>query len=255
MERLIYHGYEYRILRANDDTLLKLSTIPEESWQRFVEKDLPNANTPLSFRNVNANDTEMFGKCQNPFVKYRTVITLPFLPKYKTLSDTIFPSTYTTKDILRICRNNLQILKQIHEKDVCHCDIIPSNIMINKTDEIEFIDFDACIIDDYISEENIIGRIGEDKKQIFAEAVMEDKEALFSLYLNYLANGTFSDNPTIDYKKLCFNQATKRIFQNTLAKDSIPRDYYYDDLIEHLASTGYESPIVYSKNITSKYGF
>lgn len=255
MEKLRYHVNEYRILKPNEDTLLKLSTLPSEAWQNFIEKGLSNANTPIACREAEPNDFGIFGGYKSPLIQYRSVITLPFLSGYKTLRDTTFSSTYTTKDILKLCRTNLEILRKIHEKGVCHGDITSSNIMINKEDDLEFIDFDSCIIDDYISDENTTIRKEKSKKEIFDQAIREDKEALLFLYITYLAKGNFIPTFRISYKDLNFTPTTKRLFQEIFGNKDLPRDYYYDGFIEHLISTNYEAPKVYSKNILSKYGF
>ena len=255
MEKLKYHGNEYRILKPNEDTLLKLSTLPPEAWQKFIEKGLNNANTPIAYRQATPDDFRIFGGYKNPLIQYNSVITLPYLSKYKTLLDTTFPSTYTTKDILTICKTNLEILKQIHQKGICHGDIIASNIMIDENNNIEFIDFDSCIIDDYISDENTTVKTRKSTKEIFHQATIEDKEAVLFLYLEYLATGNFTPTLSISYKSLDFTPTAKRLLQGVFGNKNTPIDYYYDDFIEYLISTNYESPKVYSKNILSKYGF
>lgn len=255
MKKLRYHGNEYRILQPNEETLLKLSTLPPEVWQNFIEKDLPNANTPIACRKTEPSDFDIFGGYKSPLMQYRSVITLPFLSGYQSLLDNTFPVASTTKDILKIFRNNLEILRQIHEKGVCHGDITSSNIMINKENNLEFIDFDSCIIDDYISDENTTIRKEKSKKEIFDQAIREDKEALLFLYITYLAKGNFIPTFHVSYKDLNFTPTAKRLFQEIFKNKDLPRDCYYDDFIEHLISTNYESPKVYSKNILSKYGF
>lgn len=253
MKKLRYHGLEYRILKPNADTLLKLSVLSPEAWQNFIEKDLSNVNTPIAYREAESNDFKIFGGYKSPSIQYRSVITLPFLSGYKTLTDTTFPSTYTTKDILKLCRTNLEILRRIHENGVCHGDITASNIMINKEGRLEFIDFDSCIIDDYISDENTT--IGNSVEEIFDQAVIADKEALLFTYIKYLAKGHFSSAIQVSYKELGLTPTAKRLLQESFGNEDLPRDYYYGDLIEHLISTNYEAPKVYSKNILSKYGF
>ena len=127
--------------------------------------------------------------------------------------------------------------------------------MINKEDDLEFIDFDSCIIDDYVSDENTTIRKEKSKKEIFDQAIREDKEALLFLYITYLAKGNFIPTFRISYKDLNFTPTAKKLFQEIFGNKDLPRDYYYDDFIEHLISTNYEAPKVYSKNILSKYGF
>lgn len=253
MKKLIYHGLEYRILKQDENTLLKLSTPPPEVWEKFVEKNISHVNNPIQYRSSEPNDLELFD-CKGRKKRYRSVITLPFLTGYKTLYDTIFPDTYTTKDILKICKNNLLILQEIHQKHVCHGDLYSVNIMINEEDDLQFIDFDALLIDDYLSPENTT--FPNEKGDYFYPAVTADKEALFSLYISYLTYGNFkflSDH--LNYDALGFNKQYQEAIEEVYKNGETPIDYYYIDFIDYLISTNYESPKIYSKNIISKYGF
>lgn len=253
MEKLIYHGYEYRILKQDENTLLKLSTPPPEIWEKFVEKNLSHVNNPIQYRKAMPNDLELFN-CQNSRVAYKSVITLPYLTGYKALYDTTFPNTYTTKDILEICKKNLLILQEIHKKNVCHGDLCSVNIMINEKDDIQFIDFDALLIDDYLSPENTT--FSNERGDLFQPAITADKEAIFSLYISYLAYGNFKFSfRRFNYDELNFTKPYQKAVEEVYKNGETPIDYYYIDFIDYLISTNYESPKIYSKNIISKYGF
>lgn len=256
MKKLKYDGFEYsNLLHKNEKELLKISALPAEVWKTFCDKNLKFANSPIEYRNLTEEEIEKCNKTLSCIRTYRSVITLPYLKDYKTLYDTVFDGTFTTKDILQLLKKNMNILKDIHKNEVTHGDIHTSNIMINQNHDIEFIDFDSGTVNKYISEENhfIFDFFEHTTKEQIKATLCDDKISLLVIYLSYLSRGHFKKDQVLT-DDLSFDKTHRKALQDIMKEKDTNDNYYYLDFIDSLISTDYQSPIVYSKNIRHKYG-
>lgn len=80
-----------------------------------------------------------------------------------------------TKEVLCLYKKMANLLKQMHNNGIIHSDINATNIMINEDLDIKFIDFDASIIDNYISRENIYSDENLSKNEIISNSIIDDK--------------------------------------------------------------------------------
>lgn len=77
----------------------------------------------------------------------RKCMLINFLEDYLTFSDFVKISKPSKKDLEKIKYRILELILQLHELDLAHRDIQPSNIMVNPgTLDVQIIDFDKCLI-------------------------------------------------------------------------------------------------------------
>lgn len=263
MKKLIYDGIEYdNIYCLKGDNLLKLSVLPREVWESFCDKNLKFVNNPIEYREITSEDIGKYNINVGVFVPRLSAITLPFLNGYKTLGETVFEDTFTTKEILQLLKKNMNILKYIHQNGVSHGDIHSDNIMINEKYDIEFIDFEAGTFDEYISAENTFydDYISNQKK--IQKTIHQDKIDLLISYFSYLAFGNFRDTVeflTVSLKSnnslqqfLNLDKYHSQYLYDFINEEDGTKDYYYIDFIDDLISEDYQSPVIYSKNMHNK---
>ena len=118
--------------------------------------------------------------------------------------------------------------------------------MINKNEELCFIDLDASIIDEYVSSENIYYTDGSlDISEKKEKTRNDDKVGLFAMYVAYLVEGEFMrfSDMHIDIRKTGIDYETQREINAYINELSVPsNDYYFEDIVDNLISKGYESP-------------
>lgn len=255
MKNVIYNDITYdRLYYKDEKSLTKVSVIPEEIWTKFCEKKLEHVNSPIEYRNITEEDRKIYS-IDKGYTLYekKSIITLPYLNGYKTLYQTKFEDSYTTEDILLLLKKNLEILKNIHQKGISHSDIQPHNIMINQNKDIEFIDFDSLIIDDYISDENVFFEEDDKLEEKIKRTKIMDKVELFDLYFSYLARGNFKNSGKFKISDLELDGIHKQAIYDFHHDKNTPEDYYYFDFIDDLISEEYQAPVVYAKNLFHKY--
>ena len=117
--------------------------------------------------------------------------------------------------------------------------------MINEKGNIKLIDFEAMMIEKYISKENIYYEdyLTLETKQTLS--IIEDKLSIISLMLYYLKNQTFESqlNDYINPKTLNFPKEIEKEINGYQRQLHLPKkDYYFEDIIETLLKQGYEMP-------------
>lgn len=238
MEKFIAHNTNYiRIIKKDDNTLIKYSPVSKYAWERIKEKNLKSLNTPIKIENLSKEERQNHWDLQ-------TKIELPYLKHHETLEYNQSLRGLTTKQLLLLIKEIIEKIKQMHKAEIYHTDLHSGNIMIDKKD-IKIIDLDAVLVSNYISPENI----HEEDDISFEEKIRlskkDDKISILNLLLYYLKNGTFKDqmNDFIDIQSLDFPKNIKKeILAYQLDRADINSDYYYEDIIEELIKKGYESP-------------
>ena len=192
MKKLIYNDLEYpNLLHKNSNSLIKISTLPAKVWKNFCNKNLKYVNRPIRYHAITKQDKKTYNIQQSQFSHKRSIVILPYLQGYQPLFNTTFKNNFTTKEILQLLKKNINILKNIHQNGVTHCDLHTSNIMINKCHDIELIDWDSGTFDDYISEENTYFDDKISTEDIIKKTIQQDKFDLLLMYFSYLRYGDF----------------------------------------------------------------
>lgn len=238
METFIAHDTNYiRIIKKDDNTLIKYSPVSKYAWERIKEKNLKSLNTQIKIETLSKEERQNHWDLQ-------TKIELPYLKHHETLEYNQSLRGLTTKQLLLLIKEIIEKIKQMHKAEIYHTDLHSGNIMIDKKD-IKIIDLDAVLVSNYISPENI----HEEDDISFEEKIRlskkDDKISILNLLLYYLKKGTFKDqmNDFIDIQSLDFPKNIKKeILAYQLDRADINPDYYYEDIIEELIKKGYESP-------------
>lgn len=238
MESFIAHDTNYiRIIKKDDNTLIKYSPVSKDGWEKIKEKNLKSLNTPIKIETLSQEERQNHWDLQ-------TKIELPYLKHHETLEYNQSLRNLTTKQLLLLMKEIIEKVKQMHKAEIYHTDLHSGNIMIDKKD-IKIIDLDAVLVSNYISPENI----HEEDDISFEEKIKlskeDDKISILNLLLYYLKKGTFQNqmNDFIDIQSLDFPKNIKKeIIAYQLGRADIDQDYYYEDIIEELIKKGYESP-------------
>ena len=238
MESFIAHDTNYiRIIKKDDNTLIKYSPVSKYGWEKIKEKNLKSLNNPIKIETLSQEERQNHWDLQ-------TKIELPYLKHHETLEYNQSLRNLTTKQLLLLMKEIIEKVKQMHKAEIYHTDLHSGNIMIDKND-IKIIDLDAVLVSNYISPENI----HEEDDISFEEKIKlskeDDKISILNLLLYYLKKGTFQDqmNDFIDIQSLDFPKNIKKeIIAYQLGRADIDQDYYYEDIIEELIKKGYESP-------------
>lgn len=238
MESFIAHDTNYiRIIKKDDNTLIKYSPVSKDGWEKIKEKNLKSLNTPIKIETLSQEERQNHWDLQ-------TKIELPYLKHHETLEYNQSLRNLTTKQLLLPMKEIIEKVKQMHKAEIYHTDLHSGNIMIDKKD-IKIIDLDAVLVSNYISPENI----HEEDDISFEEKIKlskeDDKISILNLLLYYLKKGTFQNqmNDFIDIQSLDFPKNIKKeIIAYQLGRADIDQDYYYEDIIEELIKKGYESP-------------
>lgn len=249
MEEIVISDRNYDRVFKSNGVIKKISVMTQEESERLKRKELDFINCPIAWRALTKEEQQ---KYSNGWTKYNSLITLPFLYGYKDLDIEDFTKDLTTKQILQLCKRNLQLLKKMHESGLIHADINETNIMINSNLDIRFIDFEASIIDEIILPENTYFEedISFNEKRVIS--MFEDKKELLRMYIAYLAKGKFSlYDSSISDATLGMMPYQKRELRSIRLCEKIDEDYYFIDFIDDLIETKYESPVLVKRN-TSK---
>lgn len=231
-----------RIYQKSDKELIKYSPAQKEAWIALQQKNIPFLNTPTKIEDLTKEEQK-----KHPETKCK--ITIPYLKDYNTLGDDTNLNNLTTKELLILIKKIITITKKMHQQNIYHTDIHSENIM-TKNENIVLIDLDAMIIENYISKENIYEDQTIPFESKITQSINDDKLSILSLLLYYLKNATFK-NQMGDYIDLYHLKLPKQIEQELSAyqlKQTIPnKNYYYEDIINELIKTKYQSPILKRK--------
>jgi len=238
MESFIAHDTNYiRIIKKDDNTLIKYSPVSKDGWEKIKEKNLKSLNTPIKIETLSQEERQNHWDLQ-------TKIELPYLKHHETLEYNQSLRNLTTKQLLLLMKEIIEKVKQMHKAEIYHTDLHSGNIMIDKKD-IKIIDLDAVLVSNYISPENIHKEDDISFEEKIKLSKDDDKISILNLLLYYLKKGTFQDqmNDFIDIQSLDFPKNIKKeIIAYQLGRADIDQDYYYEDIIEELIKKGYESP-------------
>ena len=176
----------------------------------------------------------------NPYKFFPTAnskIALPYLNGYQTLYN--FQNKLDLKQVLLLFKRILNLTKEMHQNNIIHSDLYASNIMLNNSLDISFIDFDQSIINNHVSCENIYYEDCislNEKKRL---AMIDDKLDVLAILLYYLIYGNYQKdiNFNLDVKDLVLPNILQRELVSYLdRKQEIKRDYYFEDIINELVN-------------------
>ena len=231
MQNIVYNGNTYkRIFIKDENTLIKISSLDIKDWKYLKEKSLVFLNTPTKIARLNPKEKKYFPTANSK-------IALPYLNNYQTLYN--FQNQLDLKQVLLLFRRILNLTKEMHQNNIIHSDLYASNIMVNNSLDISFIDFDQSIINNKVSIDNVYYEedIALDKKKNLA--IIDDKLDVFSILFYYLIYGNYQKdiNFNLDVKELVLPNTLQRELVSYLDRKQEPkRDYYFEDIIDELAS-------------------
>ena len=231
MQNIVYNGNTYkRIFIKDENTLIKISSLDVKDWKYLKEKSLVFLNTPTKISKLSFQEKFYFPNSKSK-------IEIPYLSNYQTLYN--FQNKLDLKQVLCLFKRILTLVKEMHQNNIIHSDLFASNIMVNNSLDISFIDFDQSIINNQISIDNIYYEdcisLNEKKKL----ATIDDKLDILSILLYYLIYGNYQKdiNFNLDVKDLVLPNILQRELVSYLdRKQEIKRDYYFEDIIDELVS-------------------
>lgn len=230
MENIVYDGLVYERLFRQGDYILKYSRQSVNAWEALTNKYLPFLNIPSSYSILSEEEKDAY--------KAFSKIYIPYLYGYKTLYGNSL--NIEEKEILLFLKKLLEYVQTMHKNNFYHGDIFSQNIMVNDNLDVSFIDLDASIVEDFISDENVYfeDEIEMDEKKLLT--LTDDKLGIFNLFLHYFTNGNFNVGVDydIDYKKLRLSNSLTREIEY-LSTGHVLRDYYFQDIIDELIDKGY----------------
>ena len=231
MQNIVYNGSTYkRIFIKDENTLIKFSSLDIKDWQYLKEKSLVFLNTPTKIAGLNPKEKKYFPTANSK-------IALPYLNSYQTLYN--FQNQLDLKQVLLLFKRILNLTKEMHQNNIIHSDLYASNIMVNNSLDISFIDFDQSIINNHVSCENIYYEDCISLKEKKKLAMIDDKLDVLAILLYYLIYGNYQKdiNFNLDLKDLVLPNILQRELISYLdRKQEIKRDYYFEDIIDELAS-------------------
>ena len=231
MQNIVYNGSTYkRIFIKDENTLIKISSLDVKDWQYLKEKSLVFLNTPTKIAGLNPKEKKYFPTANSK-------IALPYLNSYQTLYN--FQNQLDLKQVLLLFKRILNLTKEMHQNNIIHSDLYASNIMINNSLDISFIDFDQAIINNHVSCENIYYEDCISLKEKKRLATIDDKLDVLAILLYYLIYGNYQKdiNFNLDLKDLVLPNILQRELVSYLdRKQEIKRDYYFEDIIDELVS-------------------
>lgn len=226
-----------------NNIIIKYSAQNIEAWEKLVNKNISFINTPIEYSKLTALEKKHYINCESK-------IKLPYLNNYYTLYNLPFIKQVTKKDILLLMKKMLLYLKIMHDKNVFHGDLYSKNIMLDNDLNISFIDFDASIIDNIVSEENTycIDYLSLEEKKI--KTAVEDKKSIFMMLCYYLVNNNFSADISyrIDIDRLILPKYLSSEIKSYINERTPNYNYYYMDIIDELLSYEYNNKINVKKN-------
>lgn len=231
MQNIVYNGNTYkRIFIKDENTLIKISSLDVKDWKYLKEKSLVFLNTPTKIAGLNPKEKKFFPTANSK-------IALPYLNSYQTLYN--FQNKLDLKQVLLLFRRILNLTKEMHQNNIIHSDLYASNIMVNNSLDISFIDFDQSIINNKISIDNVYYEEDialEEKKKL---AMIDDKLDVLSILLYYLIYGNYQKdiNFNVNVKDLVLpNILQKELISYLDRKQEIKNNYYFEDIIDELVS-------------------
>lgn len=229
MNNIIYDNEVYNRLYKCNDTIIKYSFQNIEAWKSLMCKNISFINTPISYAHLSRKEKALYKNCESKII-------IPFLSGYSTLYNNTFIKKQDTIDILFLMKKMLLCLKVMHNNNIYHGDLFSKNIMVNENFDISFIDLDASIIDENISEENLYYNDNLSIQQIIDKTISEDKKSLFMLLCYYLVNHNFNVDISykIDIDRLIIPNYLLSKIKIYLEKRNPELDYYYIDIIDEL---------------------
>ena len=233
MQNIVYNGNTYkRIFIKDENTLIKISSLDVKDWKYLKEKSLVFLNTPTKIAGLNPKEKKYFPTANSK-------IALPYLNSYQTLYN--FQNKLDLKQVLLLFRRILNLAKEMHQNNIIHSDLYASNIMVNNSLDISFIDFDQSIINNKISIDNVYYEedIAIDEKKKLA--MIDDKLDVLSILLYYLIYGNYQKdiNFNVNVKDLVLPNILQRELVSYLdRKQEIKNNYYFEDIIDELVSLG-----------------
>lgn len=231
MQNIVYNGSTYkRIFIKDENTLIKISSLDVKDWQYLKEKSLVFLNTPTKIAGLNPKEKKYFPTANSK-------IALPYLNSYQTLYN--FQNQLDLKQVLLLFRRILNLTKEMHQNNIIHSDLYASNIMVNNSLDISFIDFDQAIINNHVSCENIYYEDCISLKEKKRLATIDDKLDVLAILLYYLIYGNYQKdiNFNLDLKDLVLPNILQRELVSYLDRKQEPkRDYYFEDIIDELVS-------------------
>ena len=231
MQNIVYNGSTYkRIFIKDENTLIKISSLDVKDWKYLKEKSLVFLNTPTKIAGLNPKEKKYFPTANSK-------IALPYLNSYQTLYN--FQNQLDLKQVLLLFKRILNLTKEMHQNNIIHSDLYASNIMINNSLDISFIDFDQAIINNHVSCENIYYEDCISLKEKKRLATIDDKLDVLAILLYYLIYGNYQKdiNFNLDLKDLVLPNILQRELVSYLDRKQEPkRDYYFEDIIDELVS-------------------
>lgn len=244
MKNLVIAGETYpRIFRCGNYKLLKYSSLTPEAWQGLKSKNMSFLNVPTTVYPL--TDIE-----QGKYPESNSKVILPVLKDYTTLYNESYTHNLTTEELLGLLKYSFGLLRTMNEKDVYHGDVLSKNVMINAMLDINFIDLDAAIVDDMVSNESVYFEDDLDISSIKDNTESVDKLDLLRLYLYYLATGNFRCQmfPSIDIGSLLLPKDISKELESYLSEKQRPKKgYYFEDIFRSLEKKGYEAPKIHSR--------
>ena len=231
MQNIVYNGSTYkRIFIKDENTLIKISSLDVKEWKYLKEKSLVFLNTPTKIAGLNPKEKKFFPTANSK-------IALPYLNSYQTLYN--FQNKLDLKQVLLLFKRILNLTKEMHQNNIIHSDLYASNIMVNNSLDISFIDFDQSIINNHVSCENIYYEDCISLKEKKKLAMIDDKLDVLAILLYYLIYGNYQKdiNFNLDVKDLVLPNILQRELVSYLdRKQEIKRDYYFEDIIDELVN-------------------
>ena len=231
MKNIIYNNCCYsRIFIKDNNTLIKFSALDVNNWQDLNQKSLSFLNTPTKIAKLSLQEHFYFPSSKSK-------IEIPYLNNYQTLYN--LNNNLNLKEVLYLFKRILTLVKKMHLNNIIHSDLFASNIMINNSLDISFIDFDQAIINNNISCENIYYEDCLSLKEKKRLAMIDDKLDILSILLYYLIYGNYQKdiNFSIDINNLVLPNILQRELASYLDGKQEPQtNYYFEDIIDELVS-------------------
>ena len=109
MESFIAHDTNYiRIIKKDDNTLIKYSPVSKDGWEKIKEKNLKSLNTPIKIETLSQEERQNHWDLQ-------TKIELPYLKHHETLEYNQSLRNLTTKQLLLLIKEIIEKVKQMHK--------------------------------------------------------------------------------------------------------------------------------------------
>lgn len=233
---MVVDNQVYNNLIRKYNTILKYSFQSIEAWEKLCKKNLPYVNNPIRYEKLSIIEKKIHKFCISK-------IEIPYLKDYFMLYNNPFIKYLNDIEILTLLKQMLLSLQDMHKNGVYHGDIFSKNIMMDKEMNFSFIDLDASIIDNIISQDNTYY---EDKVSLEEKKSMtidDDKIGIVKMFLYYFINGNFNSGISYDIniKNLGLPHYLEREI-NWFINGSIDIDDYFIETTEELINIGYEKP-------------